>query len=147
SLRLSSDFLAQLGFGVDIYDGVFLIDTINRTTLPADRFPFAIGDELMSIDGEDVQSITDRLAKYFPQGNPRASRRQGAQRLTSRSQVRVPHAPDVPDSSTIVIRRQSGDVETYTIPWLKTGTPMEVGPVPSPKSSGRTAAARPYPLE
>src|SRR5258707_14044536 len=37
---LPSDFNAQLGFGVDIYDGVPLIDTINRVLLPASRYPF-----------------------------------------------------------------------------------------------------------
>ena len=132
---LPSDFAAQLGFGVDIYDGALLIDTINRGLLPAGRYPFVIGDELISIDGEDAQTLTDKLAKYVPQGNPRAARRQGAQRLTSRFQSRFPHATDLGDSATVVIRRQSGAMETYTIPWTKTGTPLEVGPVPSPKAA------------
>jgi hypothetical protein len=132
---LPSDFAAQLGFGVDIYDGALLIDTISRTLLPSAQYPFVIGDELISIDGEDAQALTDKLAKYVPQGNPRAARRQGAQRLTSRFQSRFPHATDLGDSATVVIRRQSGAMETYTIPWTKTGTPLEVGPVPSPKAA------------
>jgi len=48
----------------------------------------------------------------------------------------MPHAIDVGDSATVVIRRQSGAVETYMIPWQKTGTPLEVGPLakkPAPK--------------
>src|SRR5205807_8724453 len=126
---------------VDIYDGALLIDTINRTLLPAARYPFAIGDELVSIDGEDAQVLTDKLAKYVPQGNPRAARRQGAQRLTSRSQSRFPHAPDLGDSARVVIKRQSGAMETYTIPWVKTGTPLVVGPVASPKSMANSRAA------
>src|SRR5712691_6781194 len=75
---LPSDFTAQLGFGVDLYDGALLIDTINRTLLPVTVYPFTIGDELVSIDGEDALALTDKLAKYVPQGNPRASLRQGA---------------------------------------------------------------------
>jgi hypothetical protein len=138
---LPSDFVAQLGFGVDIYDGALLIDTISRALLPVARYPFGIGDELVSIDGEDALAVTDRLAKYVPQGNPRASRRQGAQRLTSRFQSRFPHATDLGDSATVVIRRQSGAIETYTIPWIKTGTPLEVGPIPSPKSAARSREA------
>lgn len=146
---LPSDFAAQLGFGVDLYDGALLIDTINRTLLPVSRYPFVIGDELISIDGEDALSLTDKLAKYVPQGNPRAARRQGAQRLTSRFQSRFPHATDLGDSATVVIKRQSGAVETYTIPWIKTGTPLEVGPIPSPKTSARmmTDDQEPDPLE
>lgn len=131
---LPSDFVAQLGFGVDLYDNKLLIDTLNRGLLPASQYPFTIGDELVSIDGEDAQSLTDKLAKYVPQGNPRAARRQGAQRLTSRFQSRFPHAVDLGDSATVVIRRQNGAMETYTIPWIKTGTPLRVGPVPSPRS-------------
>jgi len=137
---LPSDFSAQLGFGVDIYDGALLIDTMNRTLLPAAQYPFAIGDELVSIDGEDALALAGKLAKYVPQGNPRAALRQGAQRLTSRFQSRFPHAPDLGDSATVVIRRQNGVVETYTIPWIKTGTPLLVGPVPSPKSAARSRA-------
>ena len=36
-------------------------------------------------------------------------------------------------SATVVIQRQSGATETYTIPWTVSGTPLAVGPVPSPK--------------
>jgi len=132
--------VAQLGFGVDIYDGALLIDTVNRTLLLAAQYPFAIGDELVSIDGEAALALAGKLAKYVPQGNPRAALRQGAQRLTSRAQSRFPHAPDLGDSAGVVIRRQNGVVETYTIPWIKTGTPLLVGPVPSPKSIARSRA-------
>ena len=138
---LPSDFAAQLPFGVDIYDDKLLIDTINRAALPAAQYPFGIGDELVSIDGLDALALTDKLAKYVPQGNPRAARRQGAQRLTSRFQSRFPHAPDLGDSATVVIRRQSGALETYTIAWIKTGTPLIVGPVGSPRTASKSAEA------
>jgi len=146
---LSSDFNAQLGFGVDIYDGVPLIDTINRVLLPASRYPFAIGDQLVSIDGEDAMALAAKLAKYVPQGNPRASLRQGAQRLTSRAQSRFPHAPDLGDTATVIIKRQNGAEESYPIPWTKTGTPLVAGPVPSPKLGvhGRSAIGSADPLE
>jgi hypothetical protein len=57
----------------------------------------------------------------------------------------MPHATSLGDSAVVVIRRQTGASETYTINWQKTGTPLEVGPVPSPKittsSKKRTALA------
>ena len=46
----------------------------------------------------------------------------------------MPHATDVAGTSAkVVILRQSGATETYDIPWTVTGTPLTVGPVPSPK--------------
>src|SRR5260370_20648872 len=93
--------------------------------------------------------LTDKLAKYVPQGNPRAARRQGAQRLTSRAQSRFPHATDLGDSATVVIRRQSGSIETYTIPWIQTGKTFEVGPIPSSRSAAisREAEGETDPLQ
>src|SRR5262249_49730921 len=92
SFVLPSDFSATLGFGTDIYDGVLLIDTLNRTQLPVANYPFTIGDELVSIDGVDVQQLLTDYTNYVAQGNPRATRRQAAQRVTSRFQSRFPHA-------------------------------------------------------
>jgi len=133
-----SDFNATLGFSVDIYDGVTLIDSINRTMLPAKDFPFTIGDQLMSVDGRDVSLLLQDFAVYAAWGNPIAARRLAASRITSRSQSLMPHAVDVMGTSaTVVIQRQSGATETYTIPWTKSGTPITVGPVPSPKLAGR----------
>ena len=50
-----SNFAARLNFGVDIYDGKLLVDTISRTRLPSSKYPFQIGYELVSIDGVDAQ--------------------------------------------------------------------------------------------
>ena len=132
---LPSDFVASLGFTVDIYDGAVVIDTINRTRLPQSAFPFGVGDELVSVDGKDVAQLLDAFSKYARQGNPRSSRRIAAARIVTRPQGVMPHAPDVGDSAALVIRRQSGALETYTVPWVKTGTPLSVGPVPSPHSA------------
>jgi hypothetical protein len=135
---LPSDFSASLGFSVDIYDGVLLVDSINRTLLPADKFPFTFGERLLSVDGRDVSSLLQDFAVYGAWGNPIATRRLAAARITSRSQSLMPHAPDViGTSATVVIRRQSGADETYTIPWNVSGTPLSVGPVPSPKITSR----------
>ena len=39
SFILPSDFAASLGFSVDFYDGVLLIDSITRTRLPVGHLP------------------------------------------------------------------------------------------------------------
>lgn len=141
---LSSDFFATLGFGTDIYDGAALIETVNRTQLPLKDFPFTTGDELVSVDGKSVEQLLGEFAKYAWGGNPIANKRQAAGYLTQRSQSVLPHAPDVGDTAVVTIKRQNGNVETYTVPVVKTGTPLEVGPVPSPKTVAlRKAALRP----
>jgi hypothetical protein len=119
-----SNFAARLNFGVDIYDGKLLVDTINRSRLPVADFPFQIGDELVSIDGKDAQQILDGLLQYEIAANPRSTRRLAAQLLTSRSQQIMPHAIDVPDVSTVVFRRPDASLATYLIPWTKSGLPL-----------------------
>jgi hypothetical protein len=136
SFQLPSDFYAYLGFYVDVYDGVALVDSINRAMLPAKDFPFTIGDQLLSVDGKDVKQLLQDFAVYGSWGNPIAANRLAASRITSRSQYLMPHAGDLlGKSATVVIQRQAGAVETYTIPWVTSGTPVAVGPVPSPKSA------------
>lgn len=131
---IPSNFSASLGFTTDIFDGKVLIDSINRTRLPASRYPFDIGDEIVSVDGVEAETLVRSLMRYAPQGNERSSRRQAAARITTRPQSRVPRAVELGESAFVTARRMTGAVESYTVPWVKTGTPVHVGPVPSPKS-------------
>jgi hypothetical protein len=96
---LPSDFVATLGFSTDIFDGVVLIDSINRTALPVRDFPFAVGDEVVSVDGVNAAELISRFVKYSPQGNPRSARRLAAARISVRPQSRMPFAPQVGDSA------------------------------------------------
>jgi hypothetical protein len=119
--QLPSNFTAQLNFGVDIYDGKLLVDAINRSRMPAAEFPFVAGYELVSIDGRDAEKMLDGLLQYEIAANPRSTRRLAAQLLTIRPQSVLPHAADVPEVSTVVFRRPDGRLETYRIPWTKSG--------------------------
>src|SRR4029077_20653638 len=83
---LPSDFLAELGFSVDIYDGKTLIDSINRNRLPLRRFPFQIGDELVSLDGVAAQDLIQSLTPYSIAGNQLSTRRIAASSITLRDQ-------------------------------------------------------------
>ena len=72
---LPANFQANLNFSVDLYDGKLLVDSINRTRLPANEFGFIIGYELVSIDGQDAQELLDRLLRYQSAANARSTRR------------------------------------------------------------------------
>ncbi|HEY6844275.1 MAG TPA: S41 family peptidase, partial [Thermoanaerobaculia bacterium] len=130
-----SSFLASLGFGADIYDGKLLVDTISRSALPASKFPFQIGYELVSIDGTDAQQLLNSMLQYGIAANPRSTARISATWLTLRPQSVLPHATNVPDSSAVVFRRPDGGLETYQIAWTKSGLPLtNVGRYITPSS-------------
>ncbi len=138
--QIPSNFTARLNFGVDIYDAKLLVDTINRLRLPVTEFPFLNGYELVSIDGQDAQKILDGLLQYEVAANPRSTRRLAAQLLTNRPQALMPHATDAPEISTVVFRRPDGGLESYRIPWTKSGLPLtSVGKyvTPSPITQAR----------
>jgi hypothetical protein len=139
-LTIPSDFLAFLGFAVDIYDGKLLVDFIDRRSLPLARFPIREADELISVDGITGEQWLQRLRLFNAAGNERSSRRFAAQMITLRPQAYYPSAHRVGETATVVIQGQSGARETLEIPWIKTGTAMEAaGRVPS----FRTSAAQP----
>ena len=132
---LPSTFSASLGFSVDIYDGKVLIDSISRTQLPVGAFAFQVGDELLSVDGRSVEDLIQEFGKYYRQANAMSGRRRAASLIVSRPQNRMPHAISLSAAAAISVKRQSGAVESYTIPWVKFGVPLtQVGPVPSPTS-------------
>ena len=118
---MPSTFVARLNFSVDIYDGMLLVDFINRTRLPADEYPFAVGYELVSIDGQDAAKLLDFYTHYNSAANPRSTRRNAAALITTRPQQIIPSAPNVPEVSTVVFRRFDGTTETYRIRWNRSG--------------------------
>jgi hypothetical protein len=132
---MNSNFRADLGIALDIYDGVVLIDGINRTRLPAATYPFEIGDELVSLDGKTAEEWIALICKYKSYGNPRTSRRNAAGSIAVRSQSTFPRAIEIGDTAAVVIRRAAGGLENYTLPWLKTGLPVvKPGPAPMPRA-------------
>ncbi len=136
---LPSTYLATLNFAVDIYDGKALIDSITRSRLPVADYPFEIGDELVSVDGKTAEELIQEFTRYAVAANPLSTRRNAAGRISTRPQSRMPRAIELSESANVVVRRQSGAIETYSIRWTKSGNPLTfVGPAPSPKG-GRLA--------
>jgi hypothetical protein len=136
--HLPSTFSARLGFTVDIYDGNVLIDTINTTLLPPAKYPFVVGDQLVSVDGMAVSDLLNAFVKYSRLGNDRSTQRMAASRIVTRPQQVMPHAVDLGDSAVVVIQRASGNMETFTIPWVKTGVALtQIDPVATPQIASR----------
>ena len=132
---LLTDFEAYLYMDVDIYNGVVLIDGITRSVLPASKYPFQIGDQLISIDGVAAADFITKNIPYAVNGSGSQSTRKrlAADLMTFRYQGFYPYAHQIGATATVVILRQNGNTETYSIPWFKEGTPVtSAGPVTSP---------------
>ncbi len=149
---LPSTFSATLGIGADLYDGKVYIDNVNRSLLPQSRYPFAPGDELVSIDGRPMAELIEEYAKYRVQGSARAQKRRAIEAILTRAQSRNPLAAKVGATASVVVRRQStGAEETVTVPWSKSGLPIEtIGPVQAfvaaqKRRTARTADREPLP--
>jgi hypothetical protein len=146
SFSSGSTFAASLGISLDIYDGKVLIETINRAVLPVSQYPFQMGDELVSVDGKPVEQLITEFSRFRRLGHSVATRRAVADLISFRAQSVIPRAVELGDSAVVEVRRASGDLETYTLPWTKTGVPVRsIGPVPAPKRAARAAATAAVP--
>lgn len=133
-----SDYDAWMHMDGDIYEGKFLIDYIDRTYLPKKTYSFAMGDQLISVDGV---LVADLLTKFTPysvngSGNPVSRQRLAAATITERYQGWYPLAA-VGANATIVVMQQDGTTATYSIPWDIQGTLVTTaGLVSSPMKQG-----------
>ncbi len=144
---IRSSYEPYLPIGVDVYDGKVLIDGIDRKLLPAATYPFRVGDELVSLDGKSMQDWIKELDPYTVNGasNAVSRARLAANLAVDRYQGWWPTSPlSLGDrtSATLLVKRQSGDTETYTVAWQLYGTPvLGEGPIPgfsaSPMQSNR----------
>lgn len=132
--EMRSNFIAEIGVFVDLYDGKALVEFIDRTELPASRYPFQVGDEIVSVDGVTPEAWMDRVSKLQSFANPSATRRWALDYILFRPQQALPRAHEIGANAVVVVRRaETGREETYTIPWAKSGTPIEMaGPAPRP---------------
>ena len=136
SFNAPGSLVADTGLFTDIYEGKVLVDGINRTLLPAARFPIAVGDEVVSIDGQPVEEVLAAITRRQKMGNPVTTRRYAADLLTFRPGNELPRTVELGDNLEIELRQSEGEIRKFTIPWVKTGySSSKIGPVPSPRTA------------
>lgn len=143
SYRMPSNFFADSGIFVDLYEGKVLLETWDTIKYPRAEYPFSGGDELLSLDGKPVSEWIEEFLKYRGFGNPRGARRLAVDTLTFRQQSVYPRSVETPETSQAEFLTAAGERKTYTLKWTRTGVPLsQVGPVPSPFSAQKGAFER-----
>jgi len=117
---IPSTYRASLNFAVDLYEGKLLVDRIYDSTLQ-----LSVGDEILTMDGEQAEDLITRLRRYLPSGFELCSQRWATTLVTNRSQELIPEVVSGP--VTLEIKSQDGTKKTITLQWETSGTPYFSG--------------------
>ena len=137
----------EVPFIVDLINGKILIDTIDRAKLSESAFPFEKGDEVVSINGQDIQRFLDEHMKYRGRGADLSARAAAAYFVTKR---RGRFVPVWDGEVTYGIRKgTSSIIEKVTLEWDVTGEYLdEYTPTKADeKTAGRRGSAIPKDLD
>ena len=100
---IPSSYVARLGFTADIYEGKVLVDSITRALLQAARYPFQIGDELVTVDGKRIQDLIGEFSRFSIYANPLSTRRNAVSRILTRSQSQIARVVELGDTATVEV--------------------------------------------
>lgn len=121
SFDFPSTLDARLPFSVEEVEGAFLVSRVHED-MP-DGAAIAVGDELLSIDGEAPSAIHDRFLLITGKGNPRTEARYATEALTYRAQWKCPEIPS--GTSRVAIRSRAEGIEkTLELEWIQSGWPF-----------------------
>lgn len=132
-ISIPSDHEASLPITTDLVDGKVLIDTVDLAQLPnpspdqpqgqLNPIPLQRGDEVISINGVDIQDVLDDLQAYVGSGYGPSARRSVAQALFVRRAASLP----VPTGKArIEVRRGTSKViEVLKLDWIEKGTALD----------------------
>ena len=128
--RLPTNYGARLGFTLDSCwsdDGkqnYACITSIDRTVLPSSRYPFVIGDVVLSVDGKNISDYANDMLPFVSAASWDSGWRRAMDLVTTRTQAQYPRLPEVTGNVQVVVQQLVGGQQTYTIPWLVSGTPL-----------------------
>ena len=137
SLRLQNVRTASLPALTDLIDGKVLITKINRDKIKEDQFPFNVGDEIVSVDGQDIGAYLDEASRYVGSGQLLSQRKFAAWTVLSRNSRQMP----LPAKSKVALQVRRGTsalIESVELPWEFKGVDVE---------EAMTPVFRPFALE
>lgn len=115
TLRYPSKAVAELGFTADLVQSLVVIDTIDRSVLPVEKFPFERGDVIQLWNQLPPLAIAKQISDYLNVSYEATGLRAGTFLLTKRSANRLP----LPDGPVIlsIQHRATGAMSTVTLDW------------------------------
>lgn len=113
-----SAMTARLGVSVRRIEGRAIITMVDQKALPADAFPFKLGDELLAIDDVPVARILRERRPYVSGGREEYALQKLTRQLTFRSGSQGPVPTGI---ARLTIRPAGGEPQTVEVPWLVTG--------------------------
>jgi hypothetical protein len=102
SVRFHATERASLPFMVRGSEGRYFIVHIDKTKLSSADFPFAIGDELVEMNGKSVDTIVKELKATLGGNSPKTDQALAEMTLTSRSASRAHTVPQGPITLTFL---------------------------------------------
>lgn len=108
-----------LGFTTDLVQGKVVIDEVDRTVLPQEKFPFNKGDEIVSMGGKKMAEVLKELVPYMGQGYELSAKRKAAMMVAKRKANKVP-----PQFGKVELEIASGNtyIPVYvTLEWKQKG--------------------------
>lgn len=116
---------ATIAVVTDLIDGKVLITKIGRDKLTEDKFPFNVGDEVVSVDNQPVAAFLDFASKYIASGRTETVRQIASWVVFSRKAARIP----LPAGKTLKVQIRRGTsnlIEDAELEWDFKGTDIEV---------------------
>ncbi|MCH9610314.1 MAG: hypothetical protein S4CHLAM81_03670 [Chlamydiales bacterium] len=108
---------ASLPFEVRGAEGRYFFVDIDRTALPYSRFPFSVGDELISFGGEPVKDVVARLRIEEGFNNVDLTDNRLCEMMLTCRSAKVGHAVPSGSLELVGIRRGSGHEISVTVQW------------------------------
>ncbi len=107
-IRVPSTIIKSRAVVTDLVDGKVLITGIDRTKVSKEQFPFEIGDEVVSVDGQPIKEYLDTTSLYVGNGSELSTRRATAWTVFFRRAARLP----VPAAASVKFEIRRGTSET-----------------------------------
>lgn len=138
SMRAPTNYVALLGFGVDQFGGEVLIIDIDDRLLPKEKFPFAVGDRLVAIDGVPIEKVKDQLRPYICFGGELGKDRLAAINSVYRPQDNFPSVPEGRVDVTVFSRKEGREM-TAVLNWIGIGEKLALSTRPGFEKSNMRA--------
>lgn len=122
SVTIPSSATSSLPFSTDYIDGKVIIIDVDKDADDM-KGKISAGDELISIDGEPVMTIAEKLREYIGSGTPEGTLRRAAGMLPLRSQKRLPNIPEG-KCMVVVKSHKDGSENSFELEWKLEGSKL-----------------------